>query len=114
MIILDKVAIWRPCVVDELSVRAEPIGRSHQVGSVIVKSDKPIFRYSKNYKIGKGESTIKFCLFIRTHSDAEKSIETFLNKVAKKVDKELAQKMNDDPVFTNFEYLDEFYKKGEK
>jgi hypothetical protein len=108
-LILNRVAIWQPKYIDDLTTRVSPPGRTHMENNIAKVADKPIYRYAKNYKVGKGKSAIKFCLFIMTFSDASKKVETFLNGVAKTVDLEYAHKIVMESSIEQFEYLDEYY-----
>ena len=114
-LILNRVAIWQAKNNDEFAMRPTSAGRGYFENGIAKISDKPMFRYAKNYYINKGKKTeIKFCLFLMTFSDAEKKIETFLDKVAKTVDAGYAQKVLITSSGANFEYTDDFYDGGEK
>lgn len=108
---INRVAIWQPKTLDELSVRASPAGRFYYENGIGKTSDKPMFRYAKNYTIGEpdDEHAIKFCLFIMTFSDAAEAIEQFLDSVAEKIDAGFAQKVIMTSTMSSFEYIDEYY-----
>lgn len=112
-VFLDRVAIWRPKNNDSLSVRYDKPGRAYFKNNVRHLSDKPIIRYAKNYSIGKGKNATKFCLFIMSFEESRKLIESYLDGVAKDIDKSFVQKilMSDDKM--DFEWLDEYYKENE-
>lgn len=64
-------------------MRTRPAGATiQQAGTnILVKSDKVIYRYAKNYKT-KGRGGVRFCLFVRTYRDDEKTIEQALDEMA--------------------------------
>lgn len=94
-------------------MRPSPSGRVYFENGIAKTSSKPMFRYAKNYKAGKGKRAVKFCLFIMTFSDAEKKVEAFLDSFAETVDVGYAQKILISSSYTNFEYTDSYYKEGE-
>lgn len=104
-IIINRVAIWQPSTIDELTVRKHPTGTQYRTkDSELIKiASAPFYRYAKNYEVD-GE---KFCLFVRTLKSLKK-IEGELDKVAKKIDKSLVMevktKAQDEPMA--FEYTD--------
>jgi len=108
-LIINRVAIWQAKNIDEFMARPYPAGRTYFENGIAKTSDKTMFRYGKNYKIGKGKSAIKFCLFVVTFSDAEKKVETFLDGVAKTIDAGYAQKVLLTSSLSGFEYTDDFY-----
>lgn len=104
-IIIDKIAIWRENLNDKFSVRKIPANTRYRddVTGIYLISDKPMFRYAKNYKKGK----TKFCLFVRTFREDASAIEVELDKIAKTIDEEYAKKINAISSIENFEYLNE-------
>ena len=112
-LILNRVAIWQPKNLDVFMGRPHPAGRIYFENGIAKLSDKMMFRYGKNYQVGKGKSAIKFCLFLHTFSDAEKKIESFLDDVAKTIDAGYAQKVLMTSSMAGFEYTDDYYG-GEK
>ena len=112
-LILNRVAIWQAKYTDDFTMRPSPAGRVYFENGIAKTSSKPMFRYAKNYRVGKGKTAIKFCLFLMTYSEAEKQIEQFLDGIAKTIDIAYAQKILLISSVVNFEYLDEYFG-GEK
>lgn len=111
-LILNRCAVWRAKNVDELTKRAYAPGRVYFSDNVAYTSEKPLFRYAKNYKRGKGVGALKFCLFVVVESDAESSVEAFLDDIAGKVDEAIIEKVVADDDGYSFDYLDFYYKGG--
>lgn len=103
-IIIDKVAIWRPNIHNELSIRIIPKGKRYlKDGSpVILTANKPFYRYAKNYTIDGTD----FCLFVRSFSDSAKRIEPQLDEIAKKLKADYVRKIVVEA--EEFEYLNKF------
>lgn len=108
-IILDRIAIWRADFHKGYTVRTIPTNTRYQDKGIYLKSEKIMYRYAKNYKVGKTE----FCLFVRTYRDDKKGVEAELDKVAKTVTEDYAKKIAVLSTIENFEYLNEFLK-GDK
>lgn len=75
-LLLDKIAIWKPTPVNEITCRPIPKGLRYNDGEEIKPLPKTGYRYAKNYK---GFSLVVFTL----EEDAEK-VEKLLDKAAKK------------------------------
>lgn len=107
-IILNKIAIWRPCGSNKLNKRLSPAGTRYLKNSdpVYKTSDTPLVRYCKDYIIGK----IKFSLFVRTDKEDDKKIEAELDACAKSITKEQALEYLSESVGMNFVYLDSYLK----
>ena len=105
-IILNNIALWRPKRTDDLSVIKQPKNtRIYDPETKLYKlADKPIYRYAKNYTVGK-KTPIWFCLFARTYSDDAKIVEDALDNVAKTVTVAQAKAANLNPDYADFEYL---------
>lgn len=115
-LILNRVAIWQAKAIDDFAMRPSPAGRVYFENGIARTSDKPMFRYAKNYHTTKPnkkgdypKNDIAFCLFVMTFSDAEKKIEQFLDDVAKTIDEGYAQKVLLTASAANFEYTDEYF-----
>lgn len=108
-IILDRIAIWKADFHKGYTVRTIPTHTRYQEKGVFAYSDKLMYRYAKNYKVGKTE----FCLFVRTFRDDKNSVETELDKVAKTIKEDYAKKIAMLSTVENFEYLNESLK-GDK
>lgn len=74
-LLLDKIAIWKPTPVDELTCRPIPKGMRYYDGEEIKTLPKTGYRYAKNYE---GFSLVVFTL----EEDADK-VEELLDKAAK-------------------------------
>lgn len=105
-LILNRVAIWKPKLNDDFSVRQSPAGRVYFEYNIAKTTQTPTFRYAKNYTIGKGKSAVKFCLMIMTGSQSEKTIEKFLDDTSKKIDIAFAQRVAMTATDASFEYTD--------
>jgi len=106
---LDEVAIWRAKLTDELTVRENPAGRPYEDNNIIKKTTKVAYRYAKNYEL----EGAKFCLFIFTYDKKAKTIEKFLDKVAKTVTAEQIKSVEGAGLFSGFEWINVKYK-GDK
>lgn len=91
---LNRIAIWKPKLIDELSIRPSGAGRLYADNKVIKKTTATTYRYAKNYE----KKNTKFCLMVVSYSDKAKYIEQQLDKIAKKL-----KTIQPD---SNFEYLD--------
>lgn len=74
-LLLDKIAIWKPTPVNELTCRPIPKGMRYYDGEEIKHLPKTGYRYAKNYE---GFSLVVFTL----EEDAEK-VEELLDNTAK-------------------------------
>lgn len=101
-IILNQVAIWRPCGAKRLSMRPSPIGTQYRNpdGVVYKQSTKPLLRYAKDYTVKK----VKFSLFLRTFCEDASVVEAALDVFAKEISKEYALKATANADFASFEY----------
>lgn len=97
---LNRIAIWRPKLIDELTVREAGAGRPALQDGIISKTTAKTYRFAKNYKTGE----TPFCLFVVSYRKGAKSIEKELDKIAKKIDEETAKKVVNAPNATSFEY----------
>ena len=108
-IIIDNIAIWRADFHEGYTVREIPPNIAYQDKDGLMKrSDKIMYRYAKNYKVG----DTAFVLFVRTYESSKKKVEKQLDTVAKKVDEKKALKFKG-ALPSNFDYLN-IYLKGEK
>jgi hypothetical protein len=76
-IILDRVAVWLPQNVDGLLVRKAPPTTAYLTKDSLVykQATQPLYRYVKNYEVGRGKDRVKFCLFVRSFEKDEKVVE---------------------------------------
>lgn len=107
-IILNKIAIWRPCGSNKLNKRLSPAGTRYlKDGDPVYKtSSAPLVRYCKDFAIGK----IKFCLFLRTDEEDDKKAEAALDACAKGITKEKVLEYLSESIGMNFVYLDNHLK----
>ena len=103
-IIIDKVAIWRPNLHDSFSVRIVPKGKRYikKDSPAIIMANKPFYRYAKNYT----KDDLKYCLFVRTFSDAAKRVESQMDDIAKDLKTDYIRKIVAEA--DEFEYLNKF------
>ncbi len=79
---LNRIAIWRPKLLDDFTIRESGVGRPYVKNKILSKTTAKTYRYAKNYeRDGK-----HFCLFVVSYSKKADDIEKELDKVAKKVD----------------------------
>lgn len=111
-IILNQVAIWRPCGSSKLNKRIVPAGTGYRTpgSSVYQKSTEPFVRYCKDYEIGKGKSKVGFCLFVRTDIDNDPIIEQQLDAIASSISLEDALRISANSSLEAFEYLPKLIK----
>lgn len=77
---LNRIAIWKPKLIDELTIRESGAGRPYLENKIIKRTTAKTYRYAKNYdKNGK-----RFCLFVISYTN-DKAIEEQLDKIAKKI-----------------------------
>lgn len=99
---LNRIAIWRPKLIDELTVREAGAGRAVLQDGIISKTTAKTYRFAKNYKTG----DTPFCLFAVSYRKGAKSIEKELDKIAKKIDEDVAKRVVNTSNATSFEYTD--------
>lgn len=109
-IVIDKIAIWTANFQNGLTVRKNPAGLRYKTeDGVYAIADKPIYRFAKDYKVGK----TRYTLFVRTFDDNVGVVEKALDKVAKGLKEDFVKEKIANADVYNFEYLD-FNIKGEK
>ena len=113
-IYLNRLAVWKPIGVDGISVRPSPSGVSYLTKDSLVykQSDGPLYRYAKNYEVGKGKNKVKFSVFLRTDRTDYK-IEAEIDEIAKTIPQDYIEKAIKDASFTNFVYTDLYIKDKE-
>lgn len=111
-IIENRVAVWSPQMVDGLMTRAVPVGSAYLTKDSMVykQTTRKMTRYVKNYETGKGNSKVKFCLFVRSFIDDEKVVEAELDRIAKELSEECVKKSLADATFESFSYTDHYIK----
>ena len=101
---LNRIAIWRPKLIDELTVRESGAGRPFAENHIIKKTTAKTYRYAKNYE----KKQTKFCLFVISYLADAKKAEEQLDKIAKKIDVDDAKKIVAQSTNVSFEYTN-FY-----
>ena len=106
-IILNQVAIWRPCGTSTLHKRIVPAGTQYRDAGAAVyqRSTAPIYRYCKDYETGKGKNKAGFCLFVRTSIDNDAIVEKQLDDIAEAISLEKALSVTANSSLEAFEYL---------
>lgn len=104
---LNKIALWKPKMFDELTVREAGAGRPYFADGIMRKTIAKTYRYAKNYEKGKR----KFCLIVITYLNDAEVIEGKLDKIAKKIkaseiDVALANTTDSSFAYTNY-YLED-------
>ena len=79
---LNRIAIWRPKLIDDFTIRESGAGRPFVENKILSKTTAKTYRYAKNYE----RDGNKFCLFVVTYSKKAESAEKQLDKIAKKVE----------------------------
>lgn len=101
----DRVAVWREApFIKKISTKKLPIGTVYlERGSMVFKpSTAPMFRYVKNYKIGK----TKFCLFVRSFEASAEVVEEKLDIIKGKLTEKYVKAALDSATQDNFTYTD--------
>ena len=111
--IINASELEKPKLNDEFSVRQSPAGRTYFEHNIAKTTQTPTYRYAKNYTIG-DKNVVKFCLMILTTSESEKTIESFLDNVAKQIDIASAQRVVMTATDTSFEYTDFYFNEETK
>lgn len=81
ILVLNRIALWKPKLFDELTVRETGAGRQHLVDGEMKKTIAKTYRYAKNYE----KSKRKFCLIVITYLNDAELVENKLDKIAKKI-----------------------------
>ena len=97
---LNRIAIWRPKLIDGLTVRESGAGRPFAENHIIKKTTAKTYRYAKNYE----KKDVKFCLFVISYLNDAKKAEAQLDKIAKKIDVEMAKNVVANSTNVSFEY----------
>lgn len=97
-LILNQIAIWRPKLFDELTVRETAPGRLAVEDGTPIRTAKKTYRYAKNYQY----KDTRYCLFFITYDDDADKAEKFLDSV-----KVTAKDLKD---LNSFSYLKVNYK----
>ena len=105
-IIIDNIALWRPKINDEFTVRTSSIGTPYKDKNGVRQiATKPIYRYAKTYSVKDGKNELKFSLFVRTLNTDKDTVSEELDKVAKKITAKQAREAIVNPVYSAFNYL---------
>ena len=107
-IVIDKIAIWTANFQNGFTVRKNPLGLQYKTDEgVVCASDKPLYRYAKDFKAGK----TRYTLFVRTFDDNGSNVEKALDKIAKGLKEDFVREKIANASVYNFEYLDIKYEK---
>jgi hypothetical protein len=114
-IILDRVAVWLPQNVDGLLVRKAPPTTAYLTKDSLVykQATQPLYRYVKNYEVGRGKDRVKFCLFVRSFEKDRKVVEAELDRISAELPKEYVKKELNGATFESFAYTDYYLKDKE-
>jgi hypothetical protein len=114
-IILDRVAVWLPQNVDGLLVRKAPPTTAYLTKDSLVykQATQPLYRYVKNYEVGRGKDRVKFCLFVRSFEKDWKVVEAELDRISAELPKEYIEKELTGATFESFAYTDYYLKDKE-
>lgn len=108
-IIIDKIALWRPKINDAFTVRTSAIGTPYRDKNGARQiATKPIYRYAKTYTLKDGKEELKFSLFVRTLCTDSAAVQEALDAAAKKVTAKQVREAITNPVYSAFEYLNEY------
>lgn len=97
---LNRIAIWRPKLIDGLTIRESGAGRPFAENHIIKKTTAKTYRYAKNYE----KKGVKFCLFAISYANDAKKAEAQLDTIAKKIKADEAKKMIANSTNATFEY----------
>lgn len=112
-LILNRVAIWKPKLNDDFSVRPSPAGRTYFENGVAKISQDKLYRYAKNYKIKDNDIEIKFCLFVVSPAYDLERFKKFLDEVSKNISVDIVKKVS---ILSNadFKYIDFYFNEEKK
>lgn len=105
-IIINEVALWRPNLHDGFTIKKHGIGTAYIDGNEKKVADKIIYRYAKNYSVGKGDNALFFCLFVRTFETAGEKVEHQLDEIAKTIKEKEVREIITGSKFLAFKYLE--------
>lgn len=109
-IIIDKIGIWKADYHKGFTIKEVPSGMRYFDKTCICKlSNNKMYRYAKNYKVGKTE----YVLFVRTFNNNTAEVEKQLDKVAKTITESYAREVCLKATLEEFDYLNEYVKEGE-
>ena len=105
---LNQPALWRVLPSSGLSERTYKANRTYMKNNVlgVASPETPVTRYAKNYE----RFNQKFSIFMYSDSQNTKSVEAFLDSVAKKVKKEQVLETVSKASASSFLYIDTEYK----
>ena len=106
---IDRVGVWGPKVIDDLSVKTYPRGIVYYRNNTAATSSDRIYRYAKNYTVSEGKSTLKYCLFLATFSKDAKKVAKYLNSIAKTISAEYVRECLLASSANTLKYTDDHY-----
>lgn len=101
---LNRIALWKPKLCDELTIRTTGAGRLYQDDKIIKKTTAKTYRYAKNYEKG----NTKFCLFVISYMNKAEDAEKQLDAVAKKLKADEIEKAVSESTNSSFTYTKYF------
>lgn len=108
--ILNRIAIWQPKPIDELTVNITPAGLIYYEDDIAKTSQRLTYRYAKNFSISeKGKKSLNFCLFFITFSDDRELAELTLNSIAKKLTYDYVNDFLIGNITGEFKYLKHYF-----
>lgn len=103
---LNRVAIWRPKAIDQLTMKTSPAGRIAYEGHIATTTTRPTNRFAKNY----GEGALRFCLFVVTYRDDSAGVEAELDAIAEAISDDIKAKAIEGATDTAFTYTNQSIK----
>ena len=101
---LNRIALWRSKLAEGLTVRESGAGRIFAENHIIKRTTSKTYRYAKNYE-SKG---VKFSILVVSYISDSEAVEKQLDKIAKKIDLNLAKEISERDSYVSFEFTD-FY-----
>nr|DAS98218.1 MAG TPA: hypothetical protein [Caudoviricetes sp.] len=107
--ILNRIAIWLPKPIDELTVNITPAGLIYYKDDIAKTSDRITYRYAKNFSVEKDRSLLKFCLFFTTFSDDKEAAEFTLDLIASTLTYDYVSNFLNNNITGEFKYLKHYF-----
>lgn len=111
-IILNRIAIWQPKPLDDLTVGVTPAGLVYYEDDIAKTSQSLAYRYAKNFSIAKSKKDkqpLKFCLFFMTFSDDKEAAEFTLDLIAKTLTYDYVSDFLASNIAGEFKYLKHYF-----
>lgn len=110
--ILNRIAIWQPKPLDELTVGVVPAGIIYYQDDVAKTSHTLAYRYAKNFSLAKSKKDkqpLKFCLFFMTFSDDRETAEVMLDSIASQLTYDYVSEFLANNIAGEFKYLKHYF-----